>query len=264
MRISLKRMLCSKEFFWSLLTLFITLQGYPLPMYYAEWLGPDSIELAYRQSALHMTLGGIFFGGVILIIPFVAAIAAGVAQVDDLRSGYIGWMVLRSSRKQYMLRQMSSAFICGAAACGGAYFANSLLWHIIVLPHTPDLYPGHDIGFAGLFNEWQRIAYASPIIMQIGLGIMFAGGIWAIVAITTAMWIPDKILVLVVPAVIYKLWSISLPYHLFRIWIATPDVIFNQFQSFAEMLECLAYYGVLLLICIMLYRAGLIRRTKHV
>ncbi|MDD3212124.1 MAG: hypothetical protein PHY64_00495 [Eubacteriales bacterium] len=265
MKAELKRAIFSPQFLLAFLVLFLAFQGYALPAYYSEWLAPDHLPLEYRESALQLTLGGIFFGGVILLIPFCSALTCSPAQVDDLRSSELEWSFIRSSRKIYALRKCTCAFIAGALATGGAFLIHACLWHILALPYDPVHYPSHEIGFweESFFSTWSTVSHALPILVEIGLGIAFSGGIWAIVAMATALWVPDKILVLVIPTVLFKLWSANLTYYLFGFRLPSPDTLFNDAQTINGDVNCLVCYVVLLAAAILLYWGGLKRRICH-
>jgi len=51
--------------------------------------------LDYRASALEQSLGGILFGGAMLMLPVCGAIPFFLSQMDEIRSGFL---TLRGAR----------------------------------------------------------------------------------------------------------------------------------------------------------------------
>ena len=80
----LKRAIKSPQMWASLIVCFITLMGYSL----GSWIGCILIDewMEYRESALQLSLGGIFFGGFMMLLPFCAALAHSTSQIDDMGS----------------------------------------------------------------------------------------------------------------------------------------------------------------------------------
>lgn len=89
----LKRAIKSPQMWASLIVCFITLMGYSL----GSWIGCILIDewMEYRESALQLSLGGIFFGGFMMLLPFCAALAHSTSQIDDMGSSMMQWEVLR-------------------------------------------------------------------------------------------------------------------------------------------------------------------------
>ncbi|MEG2266288.1 MAG: hypothetical protein RSC68_18390 [Acinetobacter sp.] len=265
MKAELKRGFTSPLFFLSMAVLFLCLQGYSLPSYCNQWFGEGIEPLELRQSALSMTLGGIFFGGMLLLLPFCASMAYATIQVDDLRSSLMKWSVLRSSIRCYAARKITVAFLCGAIAAGLAFSIHASLWHLLTLPYDPLMYPNHEIGFwqDSFFLEWSTISNGLPMIIEIAFGLALTAGIWSVVALAVSIWVPDKLLVVIIPASIFKLWSANLSYYLFGFRLPSPDTLFNDAQTVQGDLQCLVAYSVLLLLAITVYFIGLKRRACH-
>lgn len=261
MKGEVRRAFSSPLFFLSMGIFFLTLQGYALPSFLSSLA--ESIE--YRESALSLSLGGIFFGGAILLQPFCSPMAHAVSQVDDLRSGIMQWSVLRSSVGKHVFRKTLSSFLAAAIAIGGAFALHALIWNLIALPYNPSLYPEHRVYFSeeSLFYSWARIAYAWPIYLDISLGLAFTAGVWSIVALAAAVWVPDKLLAVTIPACIYHLWSGSLTYYLFGFRPISPSTLFNDWQTPARIQEALIAYGVLLAVSLCVYYAGVKRRACY-
>lgn len=267
MRKELRRALSSPLFLLSMVVFFLCLQGFALPAFIQDLTPFRGIYEAIenRQSAMTLTLGGIFFGGVMLLLPFCAPMAHATSQIDDIRSGMMQWSVLRSSVRKYALNKMVSCFVASAVSTGVAFAVHAVLWNLLALPYDPATYPNHEIGFSGqsFFREWSTILYGLPIYIEITLGIAFSAGIWSITALAAAVWVPDKLLVVTISACVYKLWSGQFLYYPAGILLPGPDTLFNDAQTVQSVSEALFAYGLLLLASVAVYYAGLKRRAQH-
>ena len=262
MRKELKRAFTSPMFFLSALVFFLTLQGYALPVY-LDNLAHEPLK--FRESALTLSLGGIFFGGAILLQPFCSPTAHAVSQVDDLRSGIMRWSVLRSSVGSYVTRKALASFWAAAAAIGGAFAVHVIVWNLLALPYDPIAYPNHEVPFREdtLFFAWAPLAHALPIYLHIMLGLAFSAGVWSITALASAVWVPDRLLAVTIPACVYQLWSGGLSYYLFGVRLISPATLFNDGQTMDRVGEALLAYGVLLSLSLIVYYAGIKRRACY-
>lgn len=265
MRSERKRIFSSAGFWSALTVMFLCLQGFALPVHLRQSCGALAESIPNRQSSLALTLGGVFFGGFMLLLPFCASLAYAGSQVDDIRTDFISWCLLRASVKRYALRKLTAAFLSAAGAIGAAFLLHAALWHIAGIPYNPATYPNQEIPFwpESYFSAWATIGHGWPIILDIAAGMAFSAGCWSVAALAVAMWIPDKLLVCIVPACIEKLWASGLAYYLFGVWLPTPDALFNDAQTVAGNLQCTAAYAVLLAIAVWAYLAGLQRRAQH-
>lgn len=263
MRTEIKRAFTGPLFFLSMIILFLCLQGFAVPSYISDLVNE---LLEYRASALTLILGGVYFGGVILLLPFCAAMAHATSQVDDMRSSMLYWIALRSGVVKYALNKMIACFMASAVSAGAAFAFHAAMWHILALPYDPIAFPSHEIGFwsESFFAEWSTIQHGLPIIIEMTIGLAFSAGIWSVVALATAVWMPDKLLTVVVPACVYKLWNANLTYYLFGFRLPSPDTIFNDAQTMQHNLECLLAYGILLVLAALIYFRGIKRRLCHV
>lgn len=258
MKKELMRAFKSPLFFLSTLIFFISLQGYAIPVFLSE-------PTEYRESALALSLGGLFFGSAILLLPFCSPMAHSVSQVDDLRSGILQWSVLRSSAGSYVTRKALASFWAAAAAIGGAFAVHVIVWNLLALPYDPIAYPNHEVPFREdtLFFAWAPLAHALPIYLHIMLGLAFSAGVWSIAALAAAVWVPDKLLAVTIPACIYQLWSGGLSYYLFGVRLISPSTLFNDWQTPDRIKQALIAYGVLLTISLIVYYAGVKRRACY-
>lgn len=61
--------------------------GYSLPswIFSADW-GDE-----FREGALQLSVGGIFFGSSMLLLPFCASVPYAISQVDEIRTSFLEW-----------------------------------------------------------------------------------------------------------------------------------------------------------------------------
>ena len=262
MKEELKRVFVSPFFFLSFGFMFLCFLGYSLP----AWVYSVGIEMEYRESAFQLSIGAIFFGSVMMFMPFCAAASHAVKQVDEMRSSMLHWRVYRSSISRYAMIKMAGSAISAACSTALAFACHAVLWNIIALPVDPLTYPGHEIGWAEtcLYGKWYLIAHGLPVYVWMTFGIAFSAAIWAIVALAVAVWIPDRLLVISVPSCIYYLWHLQLPYILFGINTQHPGTLYNDALTVKSAVECIITYIVVLIISICIYITGLRRRICNV
>ena len=265
MRTEMKRLLLSPIFYAAMLVFFLCLQGYSSPSYYRQWISPYGSPLEYRESALSMTLGGIFFGGAILLLPFCASMGAAPLQIDDLRSGMTDLHLIRSSLGKYIAQKLMSAFISGFLIGSVAFALHAMIWNGLTLPYDPVAYPEHGGIFVPgtLFHDWAPVCHGLLIYLEITVGIGFTAGVWAVIGMATAVWVPDKLLSVTIPMCLYKLWSANISYYLFGVLVPNPSTLYNDAQTVnGDVATVMAYLIVLAGGCI-LYVLGLRKMVRH-
>ena len=183
----LKQVFRSKYFLFSFILLFLCFSGYSFP----GWFCAIGIEEEYRESALQLSIGSIFFGSVMMFMPFCASVSHAVSQVEELSSGMMHWRVLRSSLNRYASIKMAASALSAACSTTSAFIIHAILWNVIAIPVDPVHYQAHEIGFADtcVFSKWYLIAHGLPVYVEIALGIAFSAAVWAIVALAVAVWI---------------------------------------------------------------------------
>lgn len=265
MRVELKRAFSAPGFWAAMIVVFLCLQGYALPVHVSQSYGVYAEPPEYRQSALALALGGTFFGGVILVLPFCATLAYSGIQVEDIRADFLPWCTLRSSVNVYALRKLTVSFLSSFVAIFVAFLMHAAIWNLLGIPYDPVKYPEQEIPFwsESYFSQWATLGHGWPIILNIAVGMAFSAGCWSIVALAVAVWIPDRLLVCIIPACVEKLWRANLAYYLLGIWLPDPDTLFNDAQTLSGNVECLLAYAVLLLIAVTWYMIGLRRRAKN-
>ena len=142
----LKKAFRARQFWVSFGTFFVVMLGYSL----ASWLGSISSGeyIEYRESALHMALGGVYFGGFMLMFPFCVAFCYATGQVDEMRSGMMQWRAFRSSIWAYVKLKIGAGMIVAVCATCTAFVLHAILWYNIALPIEPEVYPNHAIYFS--------------------------------------------------------------------------------------------------------------------
>ena len=151
----------------------IAYMGMALP----EWLVSADWGDAFRPSALQQSIIGIFFGGMMLLLPLCAGITSGLEQAGEILSSMFVWKLGRSSIGKYARSQLVSAFLRSAFCVWAAFAVNAALWNIIAHPCDIAAYPYHEIGFAEdcLYAEWY--CWRGGILMYLWMGAGFHGRI---------------------------------------------------------------------------------------
>lgn len=141
----IKSIFKSRNYWMAFAISFLTLLGYSL----SSWLNAISVgeSMEYRESALSLSVGGIFFGGFMLLFPFCASVAHATSQVDELRSGMARWRVMRGSVARYVGVKAAASMLAAALATTSAFALHAVIWNGIALPCDPAAY---DLFFGGL------------------------------------------------------------------------------------------------------------------
>ncbi len=251
------------RYFWTaFIVMLICLLGLSVP----EWICSATWDIEYRQSALQQSISGIFFGGVMLILPFCAALPYSLNQVDELRTSTMSWKLIRASVNRYATWKILATTVSGGVAIALAFIIHSLVWNIIALPCDPTAHPYHAIAFASnsLYVTWYSTLYGLPMYTSISVGLFISGAEWATVALAVAIWIPDRLLTVTIPTCIYYLLSANVLQHLFGWEIPHPATLFNDALTKADALNALIEDFVIFVIACIIYRMGLKRRAQDV
>ena len=261
MKEELRHIFHSGRFIGAVMIMLLCYSGYTV----LDWMYCYELDVAIRPSALQEVVGCIFFGGVMLLLPLCAALPSSISQVEEMQSAFIDLRVIRKSLKRYTAYKLSSAFLSGAVAMGLAFCLHSILWNIIATPCNTLLNDYLAIPFSEdcVYYAWQPICYSLPIYIWMMLAISFCGGIWAIVGITAAVYVQDKLLAIAVPFCIYYLWHSGLPNAILGFnGIPHPADLYNDALTVNTICTSLAAYAVLAIICIILYSTKLKRRHQ--
>lgn len=263
MRAELGRALKAPQALASFIVCFITFLGYSLP----TWIGYILIDewLEYRESALHLSIGGIFFGGFMLLLPFCAALAHSTSQVDDIRSGMMQWEALRSSVFKYVRSKVSACMLVAAVSASSAFVIHAILWNCIALPIDPAAYPYQTIYFSEdcVFHDWYTICHGLPVYIEMTAGIAFTASVWAVVALAIAVWVPDKLLTVTIPSFLYYLWNADVLFYFTGIRTPHPAILFNDGLTVQKAVISIISYLTVLAACLAIYYIGCQRRCRN-
>lgn len=260
MREELKRALSAPQSWIAFAVSFIALLGYSL----AYWIGCMIIGewVEYRESALQLSIGGIFFGGFMLLLPFCAALAYSTSQVDDLVFGMMQWETIRSSVAKYVLIRVKTCMCVSALVTSGAFILHAILWNIIAVPVDPVTYPNHAIYFAEdcVFYEVYSVWHGLPVYVEMTLGIAFTASIWSVVALAVAVWVPDKLLTVAIPSFIYYLWNADVLFYFTGIKSPHPAILFNDGLTIQKAFVAIVIYLIVFFVSLAIYYIGCRRR----
>lgn len=251
------------QFWIALLVCFMTLLGYSLSYWIGSILVNEWIE--YRESALQLSVGGIFFGGFMLLLPFCAALAHSTSQADDMSSNMMQLEVLRGSVLKYVRIKVGTCMIVAAAAASSAFVLHAILWNIIALPVDPAIYPNHTIYFSKdcVFYNWYTISHGLPMYVEMTLGIAFTASVWAVVALAISVWVPDKLLTVAIPSFLYYLWNADVVFFFTGIKTPHPAILFNDGLTVEKAIISIISYLVVLIIGLICYYIGCQRRCRN-
>ena len=221
--------------------------------------------LEYRESALQLSIGGIFFGGFMLLLPFCAALAHSTSQVDDMCSGIMRWEALRSSVLKYVGSKVGTCMLVAAISTSSAFVLHAILWNNIALPVDPTAYPSHTIYFSKkcIFHNLYTVCYGLPVYVEMTLGIAFTASIWAVVALAIAIWIPDKLLTVTIPSFLYYLWNANVVYYFTGIKTPHPAILFNDGLTIEKAIISIEAYLIILGISMVIYYIGCKTRCQN-
>lgn len=259
LRQELRIIIRGRNFWIATMVMFLCFCGFSVPY----WVAYD-LPIAYMPSALHLSVGGIFFGGVMLLIPFCSAFVCVENQSDEVCTSFFQWTVFRCSCVKYSACKLSAAMLGGAIAVMLAFAVHALMWHFIALPYNPVEYPEHAFFSEGtLYYLWQQKQYAWPIYLSMSIGIGLSGGLWAIVGLTAAVWISDKILAISIPVGLYYLWFKRVITIVFGIRLPSPDALYNDALTPDIIVSSLLTHAVFFIIAVLLYWFGVKRRAQY-
>lgn len=249
----------NRRFLLAFILMFVCFCGMSVP----EWIVSGDWGAEFRPSALQQSLIGVFFGGSMLLLPFVASFTCAPAQVDEIKSSVFQWKIVRSSLSRYAIRKIISAFLVGGTVVTLAFVTHACIWNCIAYPCDPIAHPYHEIGFMPEcpYSKWYAICYGLPMYISIAGGIFFCAGTWAIVALCIAVWIPDRLLAVTIPACIYYLLSASVFRTLFGWELPHPATLYNDMITKESAVSSLCEYFIILFIAITIYIIGLRRKN---
>lgn len=201
-----------------------------------------------------------------LLLPFCASVPYAISQVDEIRTSFLEWKVLRGSIRRYSFNKIVATMLSAAVATSMAFALHALVWNFIAYPYDLVTHPYQEIPFSAncIYSNWTDIFYGFPIYLSMTLGIAFCAAIWSVTALAVSVWVPDKLLTIIIPVCIYHLWSCRIFYHLFGINTPHPGALYNDALTVQRVWQSLVMYGILFIISLLVYVLGLKRRTQNV
>ena len=239
----------------------IAYMGMALP----EWLVSADWGDAFRPSALQQSIIGIFFGGMMLLLPLCAGITSGLEQAGEILSSMFVWKLGRSSIGKYARSQLVSAFLRSAFCVWAAFAVNAALWNIIAHPCDIAAYPYHEIGFAEdcLYAEWYCWRGGILMYLWMGAGIFICGGVWGLVSMAVSMYLPDRIMAIAIPTCIYYFLSSGIFRRLLGWEIPHPSTLYNDALTWPMAGKAMLENAVISGLSVFLYIYGIRRRIRH-
>ena len=261
MRAELSRAIRGKRFVIAVCMMLACYLFFSIP----TWLNQLDWRPEERASAFMQAIGPIFFGGISLLFPFCAAMTCGLDQVEEIETGSLVLQGIRSSVRGYAIRKTAAAMASGGLAMSLAFVLHALLWNAIALPSSPATNPCHEVAFAQgvLYANWYGVAYGLPAYLYWSLAIFVCGGLWAMIGVATAVWIPDRIVAMTVPAGIHYLWTYGLFYYAFGWNVPHPSALYNDGLTLAKLLSALLTNMAALMVACAVYFIGISRRFRH-
>lgn len=256
------RLVFNKRLIGAITIMLITFSGYSA----IEWMFVYHLDVSIRPASIQQVLGGIFFGGVMIMMPLCAALPASIMQVEELNSAFTDLRVMRLSMKEYIRNKFVAAFVSGAAVMGIAFCIHTIIWNVVATPNDIAVNDYLAIPFSEdcIYYAWQGVFYSLPIYLWMDIMMAFCGGMWAMVGITTALYLKDKLLSLAVPFCIYYLWHFGMPKKMFGIQgFPHPADLYNDALTLDVVYKSLLTYAGLGFICLLLYAIKLERRYQR-
>ena len=259
MKQELKTILLSPQFWLAGIIFFLSFFGYSLPRWFQS--GPPE----YKDSALQLSIGSIYFGGIQLILYFCSALVGATRQAEETRGGMARWRSLRLGLGGYVLRKLTATGLAAGLMMGGAFMAQAALWNLVGLPVDPVKYAGHYNFYSPdtLYYGWYTAAHALPIYLSTALGLALCGAGVAWLSMAVAVWMQDKLLAVVMPAMLISIYQGGFFREAFGLYVPFFSDLFNDGLTASVWLRAFIALGVMMALSAAAYRLGLERRVRH-
>lgn len=260
MKQELRNAFCNSRFWIALCAMTICFFGFSLPTWIVRVSQGD---IAY-MDAVSQGFTPIFFGGSILLFPFLATLPYATSQVDEIRTGFHQTKAIRTTTFKYVITKILPVALSGAAVMGGAILVHSLVWIIVAGPYNPILRPDTEVFFSPgtVYDTLMKTPYAWQAFVHAIVGFTITGAVWAVVGLATAAWIPDKILTITVPVAIYFFWVYQFLFYLFGIKLQSPSALYNDGQYWPMYYQSVIAHIILFCGASFLYYKGIKRRLQ--
>ena len=183
-----------------------------------------------------------------------------------MRSGMMQWRAFRSSIWAYVKLKIGAGMIVAVCATCTAFVLHAILWYNIALPIEPEVYPNHAIYFSEQFIYYDVYAlwHGLPLYVGTTIGMAFTAAIWSVIALAVSIWIPDKLLVVAIPAAIFYIWNADISFYVFGVPLPSPSSLFNDGLSVQKAVITLLMYAVAFAVSAGGFYWGCRRRCQHV
>lgn len=96
-----------------------------------------------------------------LLLPFCASVPYAISQVDEIRTSFLEWKVLRGSIRQYSFNKIVATMLSAAVATSMAFALHALVWNFIAYPYDLVAHPYQEIPFSAncIYSNWTDIFY---------------------------------------------------------------------------------------------------------
>ena len=248
--------------FWIALTaMTICFFGFSLPTWFIRVSQGDREFM----DAVSQGFSPIFFGGAILLFPFIAALPFATSQVEEIRTGFMFIKALRTSVFRYSIIKIVAVALSGAAVMCLASLFHSIVWHIVAGPYDPVARPNTEVSFSAgtIYDELMKTPYAWRAFLHAALGFAITGAVWAVVGVAAAAWIPDTLLAITVPVALYFFWAYQFLFQLIGIKLPFPSALYNDGQYWYTYFESVITHIIVFLVASFTYYRGMKRRLQN-
>lgn len=269
MLLELKRAILNRNFLLGAAVMLVCMLCMTLPEWFSiEWTDDPIVNGIIRNegmSSLQYATYAIFFGGFVLLIPFCASLPYAIDNVNEVRTHYLLWMVQRTSLRRYAAHKIIVTAISGAIVIMLPFIMHALLWWFIAPPSDPINNPNQILYFAEgcYYNDWYKSLYGLPMYISFSLGMGVTAAVWAVMSLAVTIWLPDKLLAIIIPSCFYYLWQRGLPLQIFGPHFPGPSALYNDALNTERLILSLLAYGAIFVLSIVVYWFGLKRRSCH-
>ncbi|MCL2867536.1 MAG: hypothetical protein FWF47_07250 [Clostridia bacterium] len=236
--------------------------GFSLPTWITRVGQGDRLYM----SAFDQSFATIFFGGAILLLPFIAILPHALSQVDEIRTGFMFMKALRTTSRKYAVIKLVAVALSSAAAIGGASLLHSVLWNIVAGVYDPIARPITEVVFTEgtVYHTLKDHPYAWTAYVHAAIGFALSGALWSVIGLATSVWIPDALLTVTVPVMLYFIWKNLCFFFLFRrIPFPSMSALYNDGQYWWMYWQALIVQAILFIAAAGVYYTGLKRRLRY-
>ena len=166
-------------------------------------------EGAFLYQGYHEVLfsDALFSDNLTFFLPVLAALPFATAYLEDIKSKFARFIVIRSSYSGYLIGQIISCWICGS---------------LVVLFGLVEVYGITLLVFAPIERIETGYTPGDVNIVERLILLTLNGGLWAVVGITMSTIMESKYIAYVFPFIAYYLLIIIYERYLPSIWLLSP------------------------------------------